>query len=125
MPSAHGVPCTSVVKPPHEPVPPRRIVTNSIHAAPRPCVCIFLLQTAGNAKINRQVPFVLIPAVFLPPLARTAPRSRRRHHISLHSAEVNAHWPLVAYFHARRHRRPDHTKSRCHWARFTRLGFVT
>src|SRR5580704_4288550 len=114
-----------VVESPHKPVPPWRVVINPVHTILRRRVCIFLAQASTRSEINRQIPFVLIPPIFLPPLPRTAPRARRRHHVSLHSREANAHGPRFTDFHTRRDGRTHHSESRGYLARFPRFVIVT
>src|ERR1700722_5226840 len=129
-----------IVKSPHEPALPRQIVKNAIHAMPRPrtrlrnlrsrarsrvnvrdgvhtrnnVVRLFLARLRSLPTINRQIPFVVIPTVFLPPFTRTAPRPRRRDDIPAHPAKAHAQRAALVfglYFHRRNHRRTQHPKS--------------
>src|SRR5580698_578433 len=125
-----------IVKSPHKPTLPRQIVKNPIHAMPRPrtrlrnlrspvhvhihrdqpdALQLLLARFSFLPKINRQVPLIVIPAIFLPPLTRTPPRPRRRNHISAHTAKTHARWPTTAFaihFHIRNKRWTQHAKSR-------------
>src|ERR1700730_13859862 len=113
MPSAREVPCTSVIDPAHKPTLLQRIVINSIKSLLRPLASLLLGFLWRRRKRNRQIPFILSPRIFLPPISRAAPRPRSRHHFSAHSPQINSHRLLVPQFHAHSLRRPDHAKP-CH-----------
>src|ERR1700733_2557202 len=127
-----------IVKSPHKPALPRRVIKNTIHAMPRPRTRLRNLRSPGSIrngmhprndvvgllltrlrsfpKINRQIPLVVIPTIFLPPFARAAPRPRRSDNISPHPAKTHAQRPallLFIHFHVRNEWWPQHAESRC------------
>src|SRR6185437_19596 len=100
MPTAHAVPCTSVVPAAHVPVLPRIVVINAVHAIVYFRMPLF---TAKNLrlKVNFHVPFILTPYVFPPPIPRTAPRPRSRRNLPAQSAKINSRRKFLAHLHPR------------------------
>src|SRR5580658_10813974 len=107
----------SIVHPSHKPSLADRVVKNAIQAvlrnSPHACIRDSLPLLLGGSihlrldrgrKTNLQIPFVVLPSVFPPPISGTPPRPRRRHHIAAHSSKTNAHGTSFAQLHARRQR---------------------
>src|SRR6266849_4248168 len=112
MPIVHAVPCTSVILPAHKPSLPQRIVINPVKSRAPPFAAFLLALLLRSRKRNGQIPFILLPGIFLPPISRTPPRPRSRHHFAAHSSQINSHRLLVPQSHPHRLRGPDHTQSR-------------
>src|SRR5258708_11302917 len=141
MPSAREVPCTSIVDSAQKPALPQRIVINSIERAPR--TILFSADTNGSAstfkllgiwrvvilrrwgaavlrpygdEFNFEIPFILMPSIFLPPISGAAPRARGCHYLTAHSSQIHFRRLLVVHLYTHSLWRPHHTK------RWYRLG---
>src|SRR5260370_20863706 len=53
-----------------------------------------------------------MPSIFLPPIPRTPPRPRSRHHFPAHPPHINPRRLLVPHLHPQSLRRPHHAKPR-------------
>src|SRR5579863_2451777 len=56
-------------------------------------------------EFNFEVPFVLVPGIFLPPFAGGAPWAGGSQHLAGHAMEIHASGLVVAQFHTERSRR--------------------
>src|ERR1700747_1340406 len=52
----------------------------------------------------------VFPPIFPPPISRSPPRSRRRHHFAAHAVERNPRQPSIAHLDACRQRRSENAK---------------
>src|SRR5712664_439644 len=131
MRSAHEVPCTSVIHSAQKPFLFQRVVINPIKAVLRTgmlrfvnvlprwgaavpaCVGRLRPYGGGSRKFNFEIPFVLMPHIFLPPISRATPRPRRRHNLAAHSTQIHSRRLLVSHLDPHSLCRPDHAK-RCY-----------
>src|SRR5258708_26613103 len=134
MPSAREVPCTSIVDSAQKPALPQRIVINSIEPAPR--TILFIADTNGSARtfkllgiwrvvilprwgaavlrpygdeFNFEIPFILMPSIFLPPISGAAPRARGCHYLTAHSSHIHLRRLLVVHLYTHSLWRPHPT----------------
>src|SRR5580704_10362320 len=120
MQSAHAILCTSIVDSAHKPASAHAVVINAIHPIARQCfsgTCDRILHArvvrepiasyrsvAGSEVIarsiaaNLDVPLVMLPSAFAPPISRSAPRTRSGDHFRAHAAKRDAHGTLFAQF---------------------------
>src|SRR5580765_2865441 len=111
MRSVRAVPCTSVVDPAQKPALPQGVVENTVKSALwtgrklRGIQRFWILPRWGAAvlrpygdEFDFEIPFILMPGVFLPPISGAAPRARCRHYFTAHPLQIHAHWLLVAQF---------------------------
>src|SRR5580704_4885891 len=101
MPIARAVPRTSIVAPAQKPFFLQRIKNNAIR---RRRERLFTRDT------NFQVPRVLLPPAFLPPLSRTAPWPRRVHYPPALPLKPDVNRLPSLKLNSRRHSRPYHAK---------------
>src|SRR5215469_10245456 len=94
----------SIVHASHKPVLPDRIVKNPVHTSFWIVRSADIEQSLGlqsmklsvylqphlRRKNNLQIPFVIVPTIFPPPVSRTSPRARRGRHFSAHSSPINS-----------------------------------
>src|ERR1700683_1667427 len=103
MPSARAVRCTSVVDPPHEPAFAQRVVINPVAPAllsgpPGTGGPGFRVLRRGGREAHLQVPFVVIPRIFPPPISGSPPWTRCCQYFSPLALENQPRRPPVAQF---------------------------
>src|ERR1700723_3487641 len=126
MPNAHEVRCTSVVHPAHEPTARHRIEIHAVRSARQRLRLLMLLWTwtrsrntstraravaAGCAQTNFDIPFILQPGIFAPPIARSAPGPRSGDHVAVNTAKKHTAWEAVAEFAGGRQARTENSKA--------------
>src|ERR1700722_9902808 len=117
MPIAHAAPHTSVVHPAHEPASEQRVKIKAIQAAirtrPKGRASRSRPALAGRwVKMNLQIPLVLLPAVFAPPIARRAPWACGGQYVSAQPLKNNARGAAFPQLKRRGHRRTKHPEAR-------------
>src|SRR5580704_5858221 len=87
----------------YKPTPAVRIVINAIK--PRRSSS----SRIRNIKFNFQVPFILMPRILPPPIPRSAPRPRRRHHPAAQTAKKHFRRTPFTQLDRSRHTRPENS----------------
>src|SRR5579859_999721 len=123
MRSAHVARCKSwlrsVVNSPHKPIAAKRFVINAIEAALRAWRgSSFQANRRRKTEMNFNIPFVVLPWIFLPPISRSAPRARNCNYFAAHAAKRNARRVPFAQFDFQRQGRPEGAKPRSRFAGF-------
>src|SRR5271170_454456 len=81
---------TSIVNSPHEPTAAQRVEVKTIKPAIgtryRRCVA----AARGRMEMNLEIPFVLLPGIFPPPVAGCAPWTGSGQHLSAQALKTNA-----------------------------------
>src|SRR5580698_4797699 len=102
MPSARAVRCTSVVDPPHEPALAQRVVINPVASTllsnPLGTGPGFRVLRGKGPEAHLQVPFVVVPRIFSPPISGSPPWTRCRQYFSPLALENQPRWSPVAQF---------------------------
>src|SRR5439155_20167080 len=100
MPTAHGVRRTSVIAPAHKPFFLQRIKAELISARKQ--------SFSGEAKLD--LPHIVLPGIFFPPLPGQAPRLRSIHYLS--RAAFPVHFCRLVFIEGNvsRHRRAKEPK---------------
>src|ERR1700722_16149194 len=124
MPNAHEVRCTSVVHPAHEPAARHRIEIHAVHSALRRLWLLLWTWTrnintnmranavaAGWAQTNFDIPFILQPGIFAPPIAGSTPGPRSGDHVAVNTAKKHTAWEAVAEFDGGRQARTENSKA--------------
>src|ERR1700722_1183513 len=93
MPSAHAVRCSSIVDTTYKPTVLHRVKVEAIETIRQR-----LRPIGRHDKTNFEIPFILLPGIFAPPFAGTAPWSGSRHHVAPHPAKRNAHGAAFTQF---------------------------
>src|SRR5579863_5060306 len=113
MPTARAARYTSVVNSPHEPAFEKRVVIKTV----QPAIRLALFAVARRrVKMNLQIPFLLLPRIVPPPVARCAPRPRSRQHFSAQPFENYAKGISRMQLEPYGNRRTECSKTRrSHW----------
>src|SRR5439155_12869645 len=118
MRNAHGARCTSVVKPSREPPLPHGIVINAIDTVFGPGLLVLFVSRTISDKLDGNIPFILMPGIFLPPISGTSPRPGCRDNFTAHTLHADSHRLFFSQLNHYRQRPPENTETSQSLARF-------
>src|ERR1700735_420557 len=136
MPNAHEVPCTSVVHPAHEPAARHRIEIHAVRSAWQRLQLLLWISEHGRnistrtgvdavatgcAQMNLDIPFILQPGIFAPPIAGSTPGPRSGDHVAVNTAKKHTVRKAIAQFDGCRQARAENSKAPGRAARFFRI----
>src|ERR1700676_4911805 len=144
MPIVRAVPCTSVIHSAQKPFLPQRVEIDPVKPAlqtrrklpgikrvwilPRWGAAVLHPYGRRGREFNFEIPFILVPRVFLPPVPRAVPWPRSRHNFAAHSTQINSCRLLAPHLHSDSLRRPHHAKpghTRAYFRFFFNVGLIS